>query len=171
VAAACGRIEEAAENRSQGGAGGEADEAAGLPWSGVAESRCGVHRVGSGNLLPIAKGHAPVSESEPSKPEASPSDPVAPENPSGDGLCAPTWSIPEDFGIALDLVYDDPEPDPFINPVKLSTIGALFIDYCDVYWQDRVREWMKDAESKGLLEETKDDGLEYTTYRPFQQSS
>jgi hypothetical protein len=41
VAAACGRIEEAAENRSQGGDGGEADEAAGLPWSGVAENRCG----------------------------------------------------------------------------------------------------------------------------------
>jgi len=31
VVAACGRIEEAAENRSQGGAGGEADEAAGRP--------------------------------------------------------------------------------------------------------------------------------------------
>jgi len=40
-------------DRSQGGAGGEADEAAELPWSGVAENRCGVHRVGSGDLLPI----------------------------------------------------------------------------------------------------------------------
>jgi hypothetical protein len=64
VAAACGRIEEAAENRSQGGAGGEAGEAAGLPWSGVAENRRGVHRVGSGNLLPIVKathGGTPLS--------------------------------------------------------------------------------------------------------------
>jgi len=41
---------------------------------------------------PNAKGHAPVSESEPSKLEASPSDPATHETPAGDGLCAPTWS-------------------------------------------------------------------------------
>lgn len=77
--------------------------------------------------------------------------------------------VEEDFGISLDIIYDDPSP--FINPIRLSTIGALFIDYCDEYWQDKIIGWLKDAESKNRLEEKEKDGVIYSSYRPFQTPS
>jgi hypothetical protein len=61
------------------------------------------HRVGPGNLLPIVKGHAPVSGGEPSQHEANPSAPPTPETPAGDGLCAPTWSRSDDSSYTREI--------------------------------------------------------------------
>ena len=83
-------------------------------------------------------------------------------------LSGTACSIPEDFGIPLDLVVDDLHP---FDVVKLSTIGAMFIDYGGPNWQDKLVEWLKDAQTKGRLTEKEEEGVAYTTYRPFQNSS
>ena len=58
AALACGRVEEFPEDASQHGAEARAEEGTEPPWSEGAENRCGVHRVGSGNLLPIVRSVA-----------------------------------------------------------------------------------------------------------------
>jgi len=47
------RVGESAEDRSWDGAEERADEGTGLPWAKVEGHRAGVHRVGSGDPLPI----------------------------------------------------------------------------------------------------------------------